>query len=752
MATDTWLDSEDNWTNASDWSDGVPTRTSAVVIDQGGPLITAPISASSVTMSPDGGLDFVSAGTSTISGDVTGGFLTVDYNSGGGTEVNIGGALNVGDGAIGDGVTIGDFFNSLSANDGITAARLNNVGGAILLNGTMSPGPLYRATLDIKGSVDMGAGAGVLTGDVGLDGDSLLEFGGGQVTTIAADGVLGLSGPDAYVADAGSLSSNSALLGLRTNDGRFTLDQDEQVTTTGPLNNAGRIYLDPQFGGGSDLTVGGALTNSGELVIGNSFLTSSDGVTARALDNTNGTIVLLGGVNSDAASQAKVDIEGSASLGASPGVLTGNVALSGDSLIEFGSGQITTIAADGSLSLDPDSLVADAGDPSRSSALKGLRTIDGQFAFGGQQIATTGALDNAGTLDVGPGTDTVTSLAIGGALTDSGFLSIGADSNVTATAVNNVNGNITLYGDSLDVPSQSALDISGPASLGASRGVLSGDVLLEGNSLIAFGGGQITTITANGNLRIFGPEAFIADAGALSSNSALQGLSRIYGTLDIEDDTQIATTGGLNNAGTLSVDTETGTGTSGSNLNIGGELTNSGTLNIGEIYPSGPSSVTAESLNNSGGTITLNDAIPTNSGEPAPSSLVINGAAKNTGTVNVQGGDLVTIGGALSGSGTVNLSNDGLPGNSGTLSVGSLSCGQTVNLDDGLLSLGAGGSGGTIAFGGAEARLILPPASICATSSAVSEPATRWISRPLAMLWAITSPMPLTTVARGERC
>ena len=192
-----------------------------MVIDQGGPLITAPISASSVTMSPDGGLDFVSAGTSTISGDVTGGFLTVDYNSGGGTEVNIGGALNVGDGAIGDGVTIGDFFNSLSANDGITAARLNNVGGAILLNGTMSPGPLYRATLDIKGSVDMGAGAGVLTGDVGLDGDSLLEFGGGQVTTIAADGVLGLSGPDAYVADAGSLSSNSALLGLRTNDGRF---------------------------------------------------------------------------------------------------------------------------------------------------------------------------------------------------------------------------------------------------------------------------------------------------------------------------------------------------------------------------------------------------------------------------------------------------------------------------------------------------------------------------------------------------
>jgi hypothetical protein len=445
--------------------------------------------------------------------------------------------------------------------------------------------------------------------------------------------------------------------------------------------------------------VGGALTNSGELVIGNSFLTSSDGVTARALDNTNGTIVLLGGVNSDAASQAKVDIEGSASLGASPGVLTGNVVLTGDSLIEFGSGQITTIAADGSLSLDPDSLVADAGDPSRSSALKGLRTIDGQFAFGGQQIATTGALDNAGTLDVGPGTDTVTSLAIGGALTDSGFLSIGADSNVTATAVNNVNGNITLYGDSLDVPSQSVLDISGPASLGASRGVLSGDVLLEGNSLIAFGGGQITTIAANGNLRLFGPEAFIADAGALSSNSALQGLSRIYGTLDLED-TQIATTGGLDIAGTLRLDTETGDETTGSNLNIGGALTNSGTLNIGEIYPFGPSSVTAESLNNSGGTITLNDAIPTNSGEPAPSSLVISGTARNTGTIDVQGGDLVTIGGALSGSGTVNLSNDGLPGNSGTLSVGSLSCGQTVNLDDGLLSLGAGGSGGTIALGG----------------------------------------------------
>ena len=67
--------------------------------------------------------------------------------------------------------------------------------------------------------------------------DALLEFKSGQITTI--NGELYLDGAKSFVADAGKLTSNSALTGLTTVAGNFFLQNGATVTTTGALSVTG---------------------------------------------------------------------------------------------------------------------------------------------------------------------------------------------------------------------------------------------------------------------------------------------------------------------------------------------------------------------------------------------------------------------------------------------------------------------------------------------------------------------------------
>lgn len=131
MANDTWtLAGSANWTTAKDWSAGVPTSTSHVVVAQGDPLVTGAIRIASLTNSTT--VTFSDAGASTISGAVSNaGKLTLDGNSGqGGSSLSIGGVLtNTGI------VRVGATDNSLSASDTVQARGLVNSGGRLLLYG-----------------------------------------------------------------------------------------------------------------------------------------------------------------------------------------------------------------------------------------------------------------------------------------------------------------------------------------------------------------------------------------------------------------------------------------------------------------------------------------------------------------------------------------------------------------------------------------------------------------------------------------
>ncbi len=80
---------------------------------------------------------------------------------------------------------------------------------------------------------------------------------------------------------------------------------------------------------------------------------------------------------------------------------TGTVVLTDDALLEFKSGEITTI--DGELELNSaKARVADAGSTSTNSALTGLTTVDGYFLLAnGATVTTTGNLSlTADTLEL----------------------------------------------------------------------------------------------------------------------------------------------------------------------------------------------------------------------------------------------------------------------------------------------------------------------------------------------------------------
>ena len=417
--------------------------------------------------------------------------------------------------------------------------------GAIDITGNDSAKLVHRiaATLDIAGAAGFGV-AGDLEGSVDLAHDGRVVFGSGQITKIGADGVLSLSGRDSVVADASNTSSNSALVGLKSVKGELVLDHGAMVTTSGSLANGGFIGLFI----GSLLKIKGALANSGTLQVGPSGNTLTAPSTVRAARLANivgssyGAIDLFG----SSTAEATLDVAAPAGFGAA-GVLSGLVSLSGDALAEFGSGQITTIAANSELSLNGShAFVADASNTGSNSALKGLNTVVGELSLAnGARVKTSGALTNGGEILVGGGSR----LNINGALRNSGGIALSGSS--TAEAI---------------------LDVAWRAGFGAA-GVLHGDLNLSGDALVEFKSGQITTIAANGVLSLNGSHAFVADASDTTSSSALKGLRTVTGELELAGGARVKKSGALTNSGVITVD-------GSALLNIKGALTNSGTINV----------------------------------------------------------------------------------------------------------------------------------------------------------------------------
>ncbi len=505
--------------------------------------------------------------------------------SGGGSSLTVGGVLtNAGT------LTIGN--SDLLGADTVTVAAIANTGVIDVTGNFYAP---IQALLNITSGVAGFGTAGVVSGQVNVIGDAEIEFASGQISSVAAGASLILGGPSAFIADAGALSSNSALVGLNNVSGTLGLGNGASVSTTGALTNSGSIGLDynTSYGGvpligGSSLKIGGVLTNSASssysgnvgIGIGNSSMTGSDTVTATGIANSGG-LDLTGGASS--AAEALLKLSGAAGFGTA-GQLSGTVSLSGNSMIEFASGQITSIASGASLTLNgPNALIADAGSLTSNSALKGLASNSGSLELdNGATITTTAGLTNSGNLSLDSNGTGGSSLKVGGVLTNNSSLSIGSSyapitqsDTIAATGISN-SSTINLYGGA-SAAAEALLNLSGAAGFGTA-GQLSGSVSLSGNSMIEFASGRIASIAGGASLTLNGPNALIADAGFLASNSALAGLIANSGAINLNSGAKVATTAGLTNSGYLYLDTNGG---GGSSLNVGGVLTNSGTLDLG---------------------------------------------------------------------------------------------------------------------------------------------------------------------------
>ena len=390
--------------------------------------------------------------------------------------------------------------------------------------------------------------------------------------------------------------------------------------------------------------------------------------------------------------------------------MSGYVRLAGDSAIEFESGEITSLAAGSHLGLvGNDAFIEDSTAPGKNSALAGLTSIGAGALFAlhdGATVSTTGALANDGKVTLDPGVDDGgSSLMAGGTLTNSYFLGIGnttlsASDKVTAAALDNT-GKIYLTGSSAN---QALLDVAGSAGFGTA-GVLSGHVVLAGDSAIEFKSGQITSLAAKAQLLLDGNNAFIEDSTAPGSNGALAGLASIgssaafglgngasvsttgsltnngfisvvggaslsvVGTLTNSDEMAIvraslSTTGGLVNDGRVYLDSDVDDG--GSSLTVAGTLTNRFILSIGDMILSASDTVTAGSLDNTGSVDLAGDG-------PYLATLDVSGATTNDGDISISDG-AEELAGAVGGAGSFSLANDA------SLQFGSsVSSGQTIN-------------------------------------------------------------------------
>ncbi len=558
----------------------------------------------------------------------------------GGSSLTVDGALtNTGLIQVGTGPNAPGF--TIDAPDTLTAASIDNTSGTLPLWG----GPSVLAEVDVTGPASLGTAAGHLNGDVSLSGDSLLQFASGSINTIGVNSELSLTGNEAFVNDAGG-GANSALSGLRLIEGGLLL-HSAAVVNTGALTIDANGYVSVDGypnDGGSELNVDGALTiqAGGNVSLGptEGSLSAPTSITAKSIDNA-GALEIDG-----AGYTAALTISGKAEFGAQAGELAGEVTLSNDALVTFGSGEIDTI--DGQLTmLGPNAAIDDKGG-SENSALKGITSIgaSGELDLEDAALKTSNALTNQGYIYLdnydGDGGSTLT---VGKSIVNEGRLWIGvengdrsATSTLTATRIDNTGGQIVLQGDGSN---QALIDIKGAASLGSASGLLDGIVNLEGDGAIEFASGKLTTIDSDAALTVYGSQNFIEDSGALGSNSALK-ITTDNGDWNLYEGAAAAIASlTVGSTGYLLINSN-GTG-GASTLTISGKLDNQSTIDL-------------------------------SGGDSTNAVLSVAGTTTNNGAIYVSN-DVETLAGAVAGTGDFYLSGATLTFDS------TVSSGQTVQFD-----------------------------------------------------------------------
>ncbi len=434
---------------------------------------------------------------------------------------------------------------------------------------SLEEGGLYVASLNANGSSAGGA-------DLVLSSGPIQEIDGKAAVT--------LNGANAYISLAGQTGSNSALTSLGENEGTLELDNGSALTVSS-LANTGTVRL-----GGGSLTVSGPSGSfqsvdgqgdlyEGSLVISSDYLVQDPGTGGSILEAANvgpGTLTYNGPAITSIGAGGSLQLVGgnAAVLDGASNALAGLTANAGTLDYELGANAtLTNVTNSGRLLIDTSAFES----PNGLLSQNGLYIQGGApYVSGGTTTTVTGTLDNTSTVSIG-------NSALGSAST----LDVNNYLNTGTTQITGV------IGGGLGL-----LDITGSFESVTGAGELtSGSYYLAGNAQLEYAGPAITAIDSSVDISLTGPGAVIELAGQTGSNSALTTLASNAGVVDLEGGASLTTQSGTNltNTGTLMVDGSDGLG--GSQLTIGGTLTNYEESNG---YPSGGNIVIGNALLQSG--------------------------------------------------------------------------------------------------------------------------------------------------------
>jgi hypothetical protein len=352
-------------------------------------------------------------------------------------------------------------------------------------------------------------------------------------------------------------------------------------------------------------------------------------------------------------------------------------------------------------------------------------------------VTTSGALtiNSGGVLRIDNFSAGGSSVTIGAAVTNSGFMQIGNSGMTAAPTVketgsfNNTGGRLILDAGNSSA-AKTTLNVSGFTNTGGSVGVFGGSVsgangLLDisgampstlvgsytiqsnaASAAVEYGSGGVTSIgdgsSHPGSVTLSGKNAFL-EVGAVNSNNSLTGLTTIAsnGELDLDAGESVTTSGALsiNSGGLLRIDNFSAA--AGSSLKSGGSLTNAGYLQIGNsgIMTASTVNVTGTFTNTGGrlvvdgGNVTAGSALLNVSGAASGTltgSYVMN---PNGGSAAVEwgSGGVTSIGDGSSHSGSVALNGKNAflkigaaPSNSALTTLSTIASNGELDMDAGV--------------------------------------------------------------------
>ena len=537
------------------------------------------------------------------------------------------------------GNTLGGDIRLTAANASLTNTVATNLQSSTITNNltvNSSSGALTQTgALDIGGTTTLVAGAqNVTLGDVTNTFGGGVAVNGANVTLADADSIdlraSTVSGNLAVTAVAGTITQSGAL--NVTGSSTFTAADGQSVLLTNATNT---------FGGGVTLNSAGtlndvsltaatnldllALTIGGDLIVDAANLTQSGTLAiGGAATLTSGGALALNTTSADALT---INAGG-------PVTQSGALTIAGDSTFNA-SGQSITLNAAGNAFTGSIAIDADA-----TSLTNSVDTTIATSTLGSSlNVDSTGAITQAGTINVAGGSTTLTSdAAVALAAINTGTLTIGAGGPVTQSAGTlNVSGNTVFNAAGQNVTLNAANALTGSVAVTAANASLTnttatnlGTSTLSGNLTVDSAG----AVTQSGPVSVGGTATF--DAAGQDVTLASAGNQFVGGV------TLTATNASLSNS--IATNLQSSTITNNLTVNSIGALTQNGTLDV------------------NGGTATLNS-----------------GGAVSLNTINA-GSLSATAGGAVTQSGALNIS-----GNTALAAAG-----QNVTLDDTANQFGGG--------------------------------------------------------------